>query len=76
MHSQTAEITARVAINEFLARFGYRYEIFTDQGENVESELFHEICKLLGIHKARTTPYRSLGNGQVERYNRTLMVLC
>ena len=41
--SQTAEIIARTAINEFFARFGYPYEIFTDQGRNSESELFREI---------------------------------
>ena len=64
--SQTAEITARVAIDEFFARFGY-------SGRNFESQLFREICKLMGIHKARTTPYRPSGNGQVERHNRTLM---
>ena len=48
-------------------------KFFTDQGRNFESELFREICKLTGIHKARTTPYRPSGNGQVERHNRTLM---
>ena len=71
--SQTAEITARVAINEFFARFGYSYDIFYRPGGNFESKLFLEICKLMGIHEARTTPYRPSGNGQVERYNRTLM---
>ncbi|XP_061191094.1 uncharacterized protein K02A2.6-like [Saccostrea echinata] len=71
--SQTAEVTARSAINDFFSRFGYPYEIFTDQGRNFESELFCKICTMLGIHKARTTPYRPSGNGQVEWYNRTLM---
>lgn len=73
--SQTAEVTARAAINEFLSRFGYPYEVFTDQGRNFESELFRKMCEILWIHKTRTTPYRQSGNGQVERYNRTLMVL-
>lgn len=71
--SQTAEVTARAAINEFFARFGYPYEVFTDQGWNFESELFRKKCEILWIHKTRTTPYRPSGNGQVERYNRTLM---
>ena len=71
--SQTAEMTARAAINEFFVRFGYPFEIFTDQGRNFESELFQKVCELLQIHKSRTTPYRPSGNGQVERYNRTLM---
>ena len=30
-------------------------------------------CNALQIHKSRTTTYRPSANGQVERYNRTLM---
>ena len=71
--SQTAEETARAAVNEFFARFGCPFEIFTDQGRNFESHLFKELCVMLEIHKARTTPFRPSANGQVERYNRTLM---
>ena len=32
--SQTAEATAMAAVNEFLARFGCPFQIFTDQGRN------------------------------------------
>ena len=71
--SQTAEVTARAAVNEFFCRFGCPLQIFTDQGRNFESNLFVQMCKLLNIHKAKTTPYRPSANGQVERYNRTLM---
>jgi hypothetical protein len=34
--SQTAEITAQAAINELFARFGYPFQIFTDQGRHFE----------------------------------------
>ncbi|VDI22537.1 Hypothetical predicted protein [Mytilus galloprovincialis] len=71
--SQTAEVTAQAAINEFFSRFGYPFEIFSDQGRNFESSLFKAVCDLLQIHKARTTPYRPSANGQVERQNRSLM---
>ena len=71
--SQTAEITAKTAVNEFFARFGCPFTIHTDQGRNFESNLFKAICTLLRINKTRTTPYRPSANGQVERYNRTLM---
>ena len=71
--SQTAEVTAQAAVNEFFARFGYPFQIFSDQGRNFESSLFKSICDLLQIHKARTTPYRPSANGQVERQNRSLM---
>lgn len=52
--SQTAEVTARAAINEFFARFGYPYEVFTDQGRNFESELFRKMCETLWIHADNT----------------------
>jgi len=71
--SQTAEVTARAAVNEFCTRFGFPFHIFTDQGRNFESNLFKAICDLLHIQKTRTTPYRPGANGQVERFNRTLM---
>ena len=71
--NQTAEETARAAVNEFFSRFGFPFQIFTDRGTNFESNLFQHICDRLQIHKARTTPYRPSSNGQCERVNRTLM---
>lgn len=71
--SQTAEITAKTAVNEFFARFGCPFTIHTDQGQNFESNIFKAICTLLRINKTRTTSYRPSANGQVERYNRTLV---
>ena len=71
--SQTAEVTAKAAVDGFFSRFGFPFQIFHDQGRNFESKLFTALCEVLDIHKARTTPYRPSANGQVERYNRTLM---
>ena len=71
--SQSAEGTARAAVNQFFSRLGCPFQVFTDQGRNFESSLFREMCDLLHIHKSRTTPYRPSANGQVERCNRTLM---
>ena len=71
--NQEAETSARAAINDFFCRFGCPLILVTDQGRNFESNLFKEVCKLLQIHKSRTTAYRPSANGQVERVNRTLM---
>ena len=71
--SQSAEVTAKAVVDQFFSRFGTPFEIFSDQGRNFDSKLFSEVCKVLEIHKARSTPYRPSSNGQVERYNRTLM---
>ena len=71
--NQTAEVTAKAVIDHFFSRFGTPFQIISDQGRNFESNLFAEMCKQFEVHKARTTPYRPSANGQVERYNRTLM---
>lgn len=71
--SQTAEETARAAVNEGFTMFGCPFTIHSDQGRNFESALFKSICRTLHIHKTRTTPYRPSANGQVERFNRTIM---
>ena len=71
--SQTAEVTAQAVVNDFFERFGYAFEILTDMGRNFESKLFSAICQAMQIHKPKTTPYRRSTNGQVERFNRTLM---
>jgi hypothetical protein len=42
--SQTAETTAKAAVNELCARFGCPFSVHTDQGRNFESKLFKAIC--------------------------------
>ena len=73
--NQSAEQTARTAINPFFCLFWFRYQIFTDRGSNFESKLFKQLCERLHIYKARTTALRPSANGQVERFNRTLLML-
>ena len=53
--SQNAEATARAAVDGFFSRFGFPFQLFSDQGRNFESKLFEALCKALEIHKTRTT---------------------
>ncbi|KAK3505903.1 hypothetical protein QTP70_003695, partial [Hemibagrus guttatus] len=46
--------------------------IHSDQGANFESQLIHELLEVAGVKKSRTTAYHPMGNGHVERFNRTL----
>ena len=59
--------------NEFIARWGAPLSIHTDMGSTFESAIFQALCKLFEIRKTRTTPRNPKGNGQTERFNRTLV---
>ena len=49
--------------------------LYSDQGRNFESYILSELCKAFGVTKSRTTPYHPLGDGLVERINRSLLNL-
>lgn len=65
-------------LEHLIVTFGCPLEIFTDQGRQFESKLFKSLCETLEIVKKRTAPYHPSSNGQVERYNRTIvqMIRC
>ena len=71
----SAEPTAHTAVNHFFTKFSYPLLIHTDQGKNFDGSLFQEMCKLLQITEACTTPYWSCLNGKVEWHNRLLLQL-
>ena len=70
--NQTAEKTANALLYEFMSHFGFPFEIHSDQGRNFQSDLFQELCKILGVTKTHSTPYHPASNGLVERFNQTL----
>ena len=73
--NQEAETVARVLVRELFCRYGCPSVIHSDQGRNFESRLFKEVCQHLNIDKTRTTGYHPSGNGQVERFNKTLCAM-
>lgn len=60
----TASMVAGVLEERIFSYFGLPEVIQTEQGAQ-----FQELCQLWGVDRSRKTPYRSEGNGIVERNN-------
>ena len=60
-------------MSKFICRFGVPRQLHSDQGTNFESKVFAEVCMLFDIEKTCTTPLHPQSDGQVERFNRTLI---
>ena len=60
---QQAETVATAFLEGWVMRLGVPRELHTDRGTNFESEIFVSMCKVLGIHKTRTTARNPKSDG-------------
>lgn len=70
--NQRAETVAQVLVSEWFCKLGVLARIHSDQGRSFESSLNQQLCSLYQVEKSHTTPWHPAGNGQCERFNRTL----
>ena len=74
-NSQRTNTVIEVFIDQYVVHYGWPEKILTDQGTSFEAKLFQDLCDEAKIRKMRTTPYHPMGNGQPERFNRTLLTI-
>jgi hypothetical protein len=69
----TAVTAARVALLDWVGRFGVPLQLMSDQGTQFTNELWDELSILMGTVKLESFPYSHEENGLVERANKEVM---
>ncbi len=72
LRDTTSKTLATVLVDQIFSRYGLSAYLHSDQGANLCSEVIRTVCELLGVQQTRASAYHPQGNGQVERFNRTV----
>jgi hypothetical protein len=73
LRTVTALSVARAFCDHLDYSYGPPLSLLTDTGPQFTAKFFLAVCAELGIKKIFTTAYHQQTNGQVERYNRTIL---
>ena len=57
-----------------ISTFGAPAILISDQGKEFVNDVVGELCRLHGVERRITSGYRPMANGQVERFNRSLLL--
>jgi transposase InsO family protein len=73
LRAVTALSVARAFVEKWVYVYGPPVSLLTDNGPPFTAKFFQAACAELGIAKVFTTAYNTQTNGQVERYNLTIL---
>jgi transposase InsO family protein len=73
MPDQTASTVAREFVDRWVSLFGIPITVLTDNGPCFASKFFKVLTHILGVKHVFASAYRPSTNGQVERWNATLV---
>ena len=69
----SAAEVAKAFVNTWVFNYGPPVELVSDNGTCFTSKYFQDVCRIMSIQNNFTTTYHPQTNGQVERYNRTIL---
>ena len=70
LRNKTAATVGKAIVERVLLQFGLT-ELHSDGGGEFDNEILSEVCRLAGVAKVKTTPYKPSSN-PVERFHRTM----
>ena len=63
-----ADTVAKAFVEKFICGYGVPGEIHSDQERNFQSDIFTEMCKILGIEKTCIDAYNPKSDGLVKQF--------
>ena len=73
LRTTTASVVANAFLDNWVYVYGAPRYVLTDNGPQFAAKFFDAVCALLTVRHYRTTAYHPQANGQIERFNRTLV---
>ena len=74
--NEEAKTVERALFEEWSSIFGPPEKSLSDRGTQMVGGVIANLCKLIGTKKVNTTSHHPQTDGQVERYNKTLVDIC
>jgi hypothetical protein len=71
--STSAKETADIFVDQIICRYGAPVELQTDNAPGFRANLLREVCENFKVKKIFSSAYHPESQGQVERFNRTLL---